>query len=90
MPDPPSPEELAPVINEGWRGLPWGMFLWLTMLSASRRGEMCVLRWTDIDWKRGVIMVERAGDQYDGQVEEITTKRSSRNVSASTPTRWSC
>jgi len=75
MPDPPSPEELAPVINEGWRDLPWGMFLWLTMLSASRRGEMCVLRWTDIDWNRGVVMVERAGDQYDGQVEEITTKR---------------
>lgn len=75
MPDPPSPEELVPVINEGWRDLPWGMFLWLTMLSASRRGEMCVLRWTDIDWKRSVVMVERAGDQYDGQVEEITTKR---------------
>jgi integrase len=73
-PDPPTPEELAPVLNESWKDLPWGMFLWMTMLSASRRGEMCVFRWTDILWKKSKLNVDRAGDQYDGQVEEITTK----------------
>lgn len=48
--------------------------MWLTMLSASRRGEMCVLRWTDVDLSRGKIVVGPAGDQYADRVEEITTK----------------
>lgn len=73
-PDQQLPEELATVINESWRDLPRCMFFWLTMLSASRRGEMCVLRWTDVDLRRGKIVVGRAGDQYAGRVEEITTK----------------
>ena len=38
-PDPPTPEELAPVINEAWRDPAWGLFLWLTIVSGCRRGE---------------------------------------------------
>lgn len=80
-PDPPTPEELAPVINEAWRDAAWGLFLWLTMITGSRRGEICVLRWTDVDLSRSTIMVERSGDQYQGQVEEGPTKsRQKRRV----------
>ncbi len=79
-PDPPTPEELAPVINEAWRDPAWGLFLWLTMITGSRRGEICVLRWTDIDLSRSTIMVERAGDQYDGAVEGPKKSRQKRRV----------
>jgi integrase/DNA-binding transcriptional regulator YhcF (GntR family) len=80
-PDPPTPEELAPVINEAWRDPAWGLFLWLTMITGSRRGEICVLRWTDVDLSRSTLMVERAGDQYDGEVMEGPTKsRQKRRV----------
>ncbi|RNH94194.1 site-specific integrase [Micromonospora aurantiaca] len=34
-------------------------FWWLTALRGLRRGEMCGLRWTDIDLDRGVLTVER-------------------------------
>ena len=73
-PSPPEPEQLASCINEAWRDFGWGMFLWVTMMTAGRRGESCVLRWSDIDFRRGGAWIERAGDQYDGRVEETTTK----------------
>ncbi|WP_431728058.1 tyrosine-type recombinase/integrase [Verrucosispora sp. TAA-831] len=34
-------------------------FWWLTALRGLRRGEMCGLRWTEIDLDRGVLYVER-------------------------------
>ncbi|MBB6571697.1 tyrosine-type recombinase/integrase [Kribbella sandramycini] len=85
LPDPPTPEELAPVLNEAWRDLNWGMFLWMTMITASRRGEICVARWTDVKWKQAKIMVARAGDQYAGKVEEITTKRKLQKLQSLDP-----
>jgi integrase len=37
-PDPPSPEEAARILNEAWKDLDWGLFLWLAMtVGASRR-----------------------------------------------------
>jgi integrase len=49
-PDPPTPEEAALVLNTAWqRDLDWGTFLFMTMVTGSRRGEMCALRWSDIN-----------------------------------------
>jgi integrase len=73
-PDPPTPEELAPLMNEAFKELHWGLFVWLTMISGSRRGEMCVLRWTDLSTTRRRLHVARAGDQVDGEVVETATK----------------
>ncbi|MGP3949235.1 tyrosine-type recombinase/integrase [Streptomyces sp. 7N604] len=57
-PDPPAPEEAARNLNEAWaRDLDWGTFLFLTMVSGSRRGEMCALRWRDIDFTNMVMHV---------------------------------
>jgi integrase len=48
-PDPPAPEEAVLVLNTAWqRDLDWGTFLFMTMVTGSRRGEMCALRWSDI------------------------------------------
>lgn len=74
-PDPPTPEELTPLMNEAFKSLDWGLFLWLTMITGSRRGEMCVLRWTDLDLGRRRLHIVRGGDQHDGRVVETPTKR---------------
>ncbi|MFV2089007.1 site-specific integrase, partial [Micromonospora sp. LOL_021] len=34
-------------------------FWWLTALRGLRRGEMCGLRWVDVDLDQGVLTVER-------------------------------
>jgi integrase len=52
-PDPPTPEEAVLVLNTAWqRDLDWGTFMFLTMVTGSRRGEMCALRWSDINLER--------------------------------------
>ncbi|MGW8953273.1 hypothetical protein [Streptomyces sp. NPDC055709] len=52
-PDPPTPEEAALVLNSAWQqDLDWGTFLFMTMVTGSRRGEMCALRWSDISLDR--------------------------------------
>jgi integrase len=33
----------------------WGMFVWLAMTVGARCGELCVLRWADVDFDRGVL-----------------------------------
>lgn len=59
-PDPPSPEEAAALLNDAWADPEWGLFLWLTMLSGARRGEVCALRWVDVDTARAVLSVPTA------------------------------
>lgn len=51
------------------------MFLWLTMITGSRRGEMCVLRWTDLNAVHKCLHIKRAGDRLAGEVLETATKR---------------
>ena len=74
-PDPPSSAEIAAILNEAWTVPEWGMLLWLVTITGCRRGELCVLRWTDVDLDRGTLMVERASDETDeGRIEEKETK----------------
>jgi hypothetical protein len=40
VPDPPSPAEAAALLNEVAEDPEWCLFLWLTMTTGSRRGEM--------------------------------------------------
>ena len=74
-PDPPSPEEVAAVLNDAWLNPAWGMLLWLVMITGARRGELCVLRWTDIDLDRGTIVIERSSEETrDRTIREKGTK----------------
>ncbi len=80
-PDPPSAEEVAALLNDAWRDPAWGMLLWLTMVSGCRRGEVCALRWTDLDLTRGVMTVERSYSQTaNGTREKATKSRQKRRV----------
>lgn len=73
-PDPPSTEEVAALLNEAWRDPDWGLFLWLLMVTGCRRGEMCALRWTDLDLVRRVMTVDRSYAQTSSVREEKATK----------------
>jgi len=78
-PDPPSPEEAALLINEAWSTDPaWGLLLWLTMLTGSRRGEVSALRWRHVDLERGTLTVERSNAQTRTGLHEKTTKSTQR------------
>lgn len=62
-PDPPTPEEAALVLNTAWqRDLDWGTFLFMTMVTGSRRGEMYALRWSDIDLDRLELFVKHSNN----------------------------
>ncbi|MGW9023089.1 tyrosine-type recombinase/integrase [Streptomyces sp. NPDC055722] len=62
-PDPPTPEEAALILNTAWqRDLDWGTFLFMTMVTGSRRGEMCALRWSDINLDRLELFVKHSNN----------------------------
>jgi integrase len=51
------------------------------MVSGCRRGEMCALRWTDLDLTRGIMTVERSYAQTaDGNREKSTKTRQKRRI----------
>ncbi|MFF1722735.1 hypothetical protein [Streptomyces sviceus] len=62
-PDPPTPEEADLVLNTAWqRDLDWGTFLFITMVTGSRRGEICALRWSDINLDRLELFVKHSNN----------------------------
>jgi integrase len=75
-PDPPTPEEAARLLGEAWTVDPdWGVLLWLTMVSGSRRGEMSALRWRHVDLGCRLMLVQRSNAQpKSGEVLEKQTK----------------
>src|SRR4029450_9387205 len=78
-PDPPSSAEMAAILNEAWTVPEWGILLWLVTITGCRRGELCVLRWTDVDLDRGILTVERASDENEaGTIGEKDTKTGQR------------
>ena len=63
-PDPPSAEEAARMLSAAWASdADWGLLLWLTMVTGSRRGEVSALRWEHLDLARGSVRIERSNPQ---------------------------
>jgi integrase len=73
-PRPPTAEEAARVLHEAWRGPEWGLLVWLAMVTGLRRGEVCGLRWRDVDISAGVINLQRSIGQRAGRTWEKDTK----------------
>ncbi|MBT2393614.1 tyrosine-type recombinase/integrase [Streptomyces sp. ISL-1] len=49
------------MLNAAWQqDLDWGAFLFMTMVTGSRRGEMCALRWSDISLDRLELFVKHS------------------------------
>ncbi len=73
-PQPPTSEEAARILNASWDDPDWAVLIWLTMVTGSRRGELCALRWQDVDLVRGVLRVERSVAQLGSETWEKDTK----------------
>jgi integrase len=59
--DPPTPQDAVRLLEaaEAYRpDLP--LWLWLVLVTGTRRGELCAIRWTDIDFARQDLLIERA------------------------------
>jgi integrase len=63
-PDPPSAQEAAALAMEAWQDVDWGTLVWLAMTTGARRGELCALRWSDLDLTNGVIHLHESIAQH--------------------------
>lgn len=77
-PDPPTAAEAARLLNEASTDPRWRLLLWLTMVTGCRRGEICALRWTDLDLDAGVISIERSYSVTRTKTGEKGTKTRQR------------
>jgi integrase len=60
-PRPPTPDEAARIIDKASRLDPdWATFLWVAMTTGARRGELCALRWSDVNLDTSVLTIRRA------------------------------
>jgi integrase len=73
-PDPPSAAEAAALLNDSWTDPEWGLVVWLTMVTGCRRGELCALRWRDLDVERSSLWVSRSTSQPRSGIKEKATK----------------
>jgi integrase len=49
-PEPPEPEEVGRLLDQAWQTNPdLAVYLWLAVISGSRRGELCGWRWNRFD-----------------------------------------
>lgn len=80
---PPSPDRVVQLIaaakKRGDGTL--GVFLHLAAVTGARRGEICGLRWADVDWEHRALLIERsiAGNGAT-LVEKSTKTHSSRRI----------
>ncbi len=67
----------------------FGCLIRLAAITGARRGELCALKWSDIDLNKGVLTISRsiAGDNNNHMVEKDTKTHSSRTISLDTDTR---
>lgn len=73
-PRPPTASEAARILREAWVDVEWALLLWVAMVSGARRGELCALRWRDVDLDTGVLWVRRSIWQRSKQIGEKDTK----------------
>jgi len=73
-PQPPTSTQAARILAEAWRDPDWGMLVWLAMTTGARRGELCALRWTSLDFAAGVLDIRSAIAQVDTRTWEKDTK----------------
>ncbi len=72
---PPRPDELARILAECERSNPeLGSIIYVAVTTGCRRGELCGLRWSDVDFDAGTLTVARSISDADGVVEVKGTK----------------
>ena len=77
-------EQLSAFLEEAKRSGVYEMY-YIELATGLRRGELLGLKWSDIDWKNGIIKVRRQVARVNGEIVEapLKTKNSYRAVSIS-------
>ena len=73
------------LLNAAWADPDWGMLVWLTMITGSRRGEVSALRWTHVDFSRELVWVHRSNAHTKAGIKEKETKTGQRRKVALDP-----
>jgi len=74
-PDAPTPEEIKLLIERAEEKDPeLATLLFVAATTGCRRGEVCGLRWSDVDFEKGVLLVRRSVSDLPGRVEIRSTK----------------
>jgi len=88
---PPTVDEVVQLLDAAYEDDPaFGTFLWVKAATGCRRGEMCALRWSDVDLDRPELSIRRAITQVGRELVEKDTKTHQSAVSPSTRRRWGC
>lgn len=83
-PDPPTPAEAAKLAEEAFRmDDDWGTLVWLVMTTGVRRGELCGLRFSRIDFGEEVIDLR---SNWVGGKEKDTKTHQSRRIALDSET----
>lgn len=57
----PTPEQVTALIEAAEaRGPEWATYLFVAAASGARRGELCALRWSDVDFETGQVRISRS------------------------------
>jgi integrase len=59
-PRPPSAADASRIVTEAWRDPDRGTFVWCAMTLGARRGELCALRWRNVDLANNVVTLRHA------------------------------
>lgn len=73
-PSPPTAAEAALILEEAWKDPDWGVFILFTMTTGARRGEVCGLRWSQLDLDAGLAVFRASIGQIAGERWEKDTK----------------
>lgn len=78
---PPTPQAVVQLIAAGEQASPiFGTMLRLAAATGARRGELCGLRWSDVDYKAGTIVIERSVIEVEAKtiIKETKTRGARR------------
>lgn len=82
-PRPPTPEEVTRILTRAWEhpDPSLAVILWTAITTGARRGELCALRWSNLDTDRQALHL-RASIAHDGDrlIEKDTKLRHDRHV----------
>jgi integrase len=72
---PPSPDEVRAIVELAEQRNPiLAALIMLAALTGARRGELCGLKWRDVDLDAGTVRIARSILDLPGRVEEKATK----------------
>ena len=72
---PPTVEEMSQILKALEKSNPdLASFVYVALTTGCRRGELCGLRWGDIDWTKGTLTVSRSIADVPGEVSVKDTK----------------